>query len=187
MPDIEHIVSGFLNRVRSESVEVYNEFSLQHELGFYLREHYSNYRVQFERNISHFGGEAKNFKKREIDIAVFEESPRELLCAIELKFPRNGQVPEQMFSFCKDIQFAEELLSLGFKSASVLTLAEDPLFYQGSTQGIYGYFRGDKLLTGRIVKPTGLKDDEVNIRGQYIINWRPLLNKLHYFLVTAKV
>ncbi len=28
---------------------------------------------------------------------------------LELKYPRNGQHPEQMFSFCKEIAFVEEL------------------------------------------------------------------------------
>jgi hypothetical protein len=186
MENIDNALSGFLARITSGEVEVYNEFSLQHELGIHLRQYHLNYLVQFERNISYFGGVSTNFKKREIDISVFTRNPHELHYAMELKFPRNGQIPEQMFSFCKDIQFTEELLSLGFQSASVLVLVEDPLFFQGLTKGIYGYFRGIRPLTGRIIKPTGTKDKEVNIRGKYTVTWHPLRDKLHYFLITVK-
>ena len=62
--------------------------------------------------------------------------------AIELKYPRNGQHPEQMFSFCKDITFAEELVEAGSRHAAVIIFADDPLFYRGRSNGIYGYFRG---------------------------------------------
>lgn len=34
--------------------------------------------------------------------------------AIEIKFPTNGQYPEQMFIFCKDIKFLEELKNNDF-------------------------------------------------------------------------
>lgn len=37
--------------------------------------------------------------------------------AIELKYPLNGQYPEQMFSFVKDIKFMEEMKELGFNEA----------------------------------------------------------------------
>ncbi|MBR3425033.1 MAG: hypothetical protein IKG79_03185, partial [Neisseriaceae bacterium] len=55
--------------------------------------------------------------------------------AIELKFPRNGQHPEQMYSFVKDIKFMEELQDkenlkeLCFINTYVLTLVDDKLFY----------------------------------------------------------
>ncbi len=51
-------------------------------------------------------------------------SGAERLSALELKYPRNGQVPESMFSFCKDIAFLEQLGLSGFQSAYVLTVAD---------------------------------------------------------------
>lgn len=49
-----------------------------------------------------------------------------------------------MFSFCKDIKFAEQLKKAGFEHAGLLVFAEDPLFWQGVYDGdrIYRFFRG---------------------------------------------
>jgi hypothetical protein len=186
---IEHCMRHFLDRVAKKQVEVYNEFSLQHELGIALRGLHPEWIVQFERNVGDFGGKKEKFTKREIDISVFSRTPdgevKDLLYAIELKFPRNEQYPEQMFSFCKDIQFAEELVAHGFQSAAVLTLTEDPNFYRGLSKGIYEYFRSEKPLTGIVQKPTGAKDDEVRIRGEYVIKWVTLRDSLRYFMVVA--
>lgn len=46
--------------------------------------------------------------------------------AIELKFPRNGEYPEQMFKFIEDIKFMEEVKhNCLFDHTFVLTLADD--------------------------------------------------------------
>ena len=42
-----------------------------------------------------------------------------------------------MFSFCKDLAFTEELKRAGFQETYVLIFADDRLFYDGSTNGIY--------------------------------------------------
>jgi hypothetical protein len=94
-------------------LDVYNEFSLQHELGVFLRGKLEQRNVQFERNVSFFFS-GSTFVKKEIDIAIFSPDKSILDCAIELKFPRNGQYPEQMFSFCRDILFAEQLLTIRY-------------------------------------------------------------------------
>ena len=61
--------------------------------------------------------------------------------AIELKYPLNGQYPEQMFSFVKDIKFMEKMKEAGFTAAYCLTLVEDKNFYPGQKRdGIYMYF-----------------------------------------------
>jgi len=44
-----------MDMVEEGSVDIYNEFSLQHELGIFLREELSDYKVQFERNTKFFG------------------------------------------------------------------------------------------------------------------------------------
>lgn len=136
---------------------MYNEFSLQHELGIYLRSALPDMRVQFERNVSFFFSDKTRFTKREIDISTFSPADKRLAFAIELKYPRNGQHPEQMFSFCKDIAFAEELVAAGFPRSAFVVFADDHLFYRGPTEGIYGFFRGAKPIHGRIQKPTGKK------------------------------
>ena len=98
--------------------------------------------------------------------------------AIELKYPRNGQYPEQMFSFCRDIAFVEQLNDAGFVTAAVVIFAEDPPFYSGSCSGIYGYFRGGQVLQGRIQKPTGSRDSEIELRGSYTVQWTPVTGSL---------
>ncbi|RUS50439.1 hypothetical protein QI30_19185, partial [Kurthia sp. 3B1D] len=91
-------IKDFFHLVKIQQIEIYNEFSLQHELGVYLRNHLdSTFKIQFERNIRFFGIQEKLIKK-ELDIAIYNSQTNEKY-AIELKFPKNGQHPESMFSF----------------------------------------------------------------------------------------
>jgi hypothetical protein len=165
-------------------IEIYNEFSLQHEVGLLLREEYPRDKVQFERNISYFFNRGE-FIKKEIDIAVFSPDKTELRYAIELKFPRNGQHPEQMFSFCKDILFAEQLKASGFQRTFLIIFADDKLFFSGNGDGIYGYFRQQKQLHGNINKPTGNKDETIKLKGTYQVNWRAASEYLKYTIIEA--
>ena len=177
------LIFRFVESVVANGTEIYNEFSLQHELGIFLRAALPEYVVQFERNVTHFFQSKIAFTKREIDIAVFSKNRMELKYAIELKYPRNGQYPEQMFSFCKDIAFAEELKVAGFSRTALLVFADDHLFYSGSSEGIYGYFRANKPITGRIEKPTGSTSDDVNIRGSYVASWSVVAAKTRFSIV----
>jgi hypothetical protein len=184
MGTLHDLIAPFAVAVASGLTEVYNEFSLQHELGIFLRGKLPNYKVQFERNVSFFFPSSNvAFTKREIDIAVYSLSKKGLRYSIELKYPRNGQHPEQMFSFCKDVAFAEELNAAGFQTAGLVIFAADHLFYGGATEGIYGFFRGGQPLCGRIQKPTGRKDAEVNLRGCYDVIWKPISGSLKYAVI----
>jgi len=180
------LIQPFITGLVSGEIEVYNEFSLQHELGVFLRSALSPFKVQFERNIAYYGFNRQSFIKKEIDISVSATDINELPYAIELKYPRNGQHPEQMFSFCKDIVFIEQLKSAGFDQAYLMILADDKLFYTGANAGIYSYFRAGKPLHGRITKPTGKRDGEVNITGRYIIEWYPVVGDMKYALIEAQ-
>lgn len=53
--DIVSLLEEFADLIRNEEVEVYNEFSLQHELGIFLRAKLTGNKVQFERNTKFFG------------------------------------------------------------------------------------------------------------------------------------
>lgn len=159
--------------------DIYNEFSLQHELGVYLRHKFPDYKVQFERPVSRFGFQRTDFIKKEIDIAMTSRVDGSTLCAIELKFPRNGQHPEQMFSFCKDIVFAEQLKKAGFKESYVLIVVDDPLFCKGAGEGIYKFFRAGALLHGQVRKPTGKKNETLHVSGNYTVVWDN--NSLHNY------
>ena len=159
-------------------VEVYNEFSLQHELGIFLRANITSYKVQFERNTKFFG--IQGTVKHEIDIVVYNDSER---YAIELKYPLNGQYPEQMFSFIKDIKFMEEMKEYGFAATYCLTLVEDKNFYSGQKQdGIYAIFRGGQPVHGLTCKPTGKKDEKITVNGTYDICWNAC-GSMRYYMV----
>ena len=177
------VVEDLIRQIQSGAIEIYNEFSLQHELGILLRAADPALQIQFERNISHFGFNKGNFVKREIDIVGFSPDRSELRFAVELKFPRRGQYPEQMFSFCKDIVFLEQLKRAGFEQCLFLAVVDDKLFYEGSQSGIYSFFRGGETLTGEITKPTGRRDQSLSIQGRYNLLWRPIDDPVRYIHV----
>src|SRR5579863_9341110 len=103
---MESHIESFVAGIATGQIEVYNEFSLQHELGLFLRCQATLGKVQFERNVSHFSfNRQQMFTKKEIDLSILDSQTSRPLIAIELKYPRNGQYPEQMFSFCKDVCF----------------------------------------------------------------------------------
>ena len=82
--NIEQLLNAFMSLVASGEVEVYNEFSMQHELGIFLRAKLTGYKVQFERNTKYFG--ISGTVKHEIDIVIYNELEKH---AIELKYPLN--------------------------------------------------------------------------------------------------
>lgn len=176
--NLENFITEFMSLVAAGQVEVYNEFSLQHELGIFLRARLTGYKVQFERNTKFFG--IQGTTKHEIDIVIYNEKEK---YAIELKYPLNGQYPEQMFSFVKDIKFMEELKVAGFDSTYCLTLVQDKNFYSGQKQdGIYAFFRGSESVNGVICKPTGKKDEQIILNGSYNINWQVCENMKYYVI-----
>ena len=63
----DHVVSSFTRDLADQRVEIYNEFSLQHELGLHLRDQFTSFKVQFERNVTYFFSEKVAFTKKEID------------------------------------------------------------------------------------------------------------------------
>jgi len=180
------IIKEFASAVRHGQIEIYNEFSVQHELGIFLRSQFPHFKVQFERNWSFFF-RTGTFIKAEMDLAIFSPDKTDLHYAIELKFPRNGQYPEQMFSFCRDILFIEQLLSFGFKRAFLVIFADDPLFYSGKDEGIYAYFRGGVKLFGSVQKPTGRKDEIITLKGVYEVHWNSISGDLKYSVIEANL
>lgn len=142
--DLTTHIEIFFQHALEKNIELYNEFSLQQELGIYLRKipQSEQYKVQFERNIGFFG--IQGTVKKEIDIVVYNDQEK---FAIELKFPRNGAYPRRMFQFIEDICFIEQLRDKGFDGGCAVVLVDDPKFYSAKgleTEGIYAYFRGEK-------------------------------------------
>ncbi len=202
MIDFNSMIKDFWEHIDKNKIDIYNEFSLQHELGIFLRNRLTDYKVQFERNVSFFNIAKEDMVKHEIDIVIYKADMSEKY-AIELKFPRHGQYPERMFSFIKDIVFMEELKKDGFTNTYVLTLVEGDKtkgkgFYSGDVpQGsIYSFFRtvgnNGQDITGIINKPTGANKANINlsVQGTYKIKWEDTkicnsneqINCKYYFL-----
>jgi hypothetical protein len=124
-----------------------------------------------------------DFVKKEIDISVFTPNQSEKY-AFELKFPRNGQYPEQIFKACQDIRFLEQFHYGGFIRCYFVIVSDDPHFYErGKQEGIYKYFRASVPIHGYIRKPTGAKDEAVELDGWYRIVWSPIDEDLKYAIV----
>lgn len=169
--NFEQIVVDFWDYVNKYNIKIYNEFSLQHELGIYLRKQKSlqGYAIEFERNISSFG--ITNTRKHEIDIVIYDEAKLEKY-AIELKFPRKGSGAHnvEMFSFIEDIKFIEQLVRLrksSFTNAYSLVLVENDAYYikKSTAHKITKYFRNTNARSISIPKRTRI-DYPVNSTNQ---------------------
>ncbi|MBW8349342.1 hypothetical protein K0H71_07775 [Bacillus sp. IITD106] len=51
MLNLRQLVDDFFLFVQSKSIEIYNEFSLQHELGIFLREKLTNEIMQIKKRL----------------------------------------------------------------------------------------------------------------------------------------
>ncbi len=191
--EIKKHIEKFLKYANDNKIELYNEVSLQHELGIYLRNELKRekYAVQFERNISFFGYDEKSLPsknneqgwiKKEIDIVIFNDKES---FAIELKFPRKRAYPRRMFQFVEDIRFLEQLKEASkkemsepkFKGGCTFVLVDDKNFCTGSegkSSGIYEYFRNpQKVINGKIENPIkGETPEYICIDENYKIDWR---------------
>jgi hypothetical protein len=178
---------NFFQKVASGDIEIYNEFSLQHELGLFLRTAVPpSTKVQYERPVAFFQRGAVDYVKKEIDIAVFSQDLKERV-AVELKFPRNGQHPEQMFAACCDIAFLEQLVTGGFSAGVFAMVIDDALFRAGrDCRGLYAHFRTGQPIFGTITKPTGKRDQSVVIRGPHCIRWQPVNAAIYYATVEVR-
>lgn len=175
--DLAKHISNFFQQANSNGIELYNEFSLQHELGIYLRNllQSNQYKVQFERNIAFFGIQGTTVKK-EIDIVVYNDQEK---FAIELKFPRNGAYPRRMFQFIKDICFVEQLSNKGFDGGCAVVLVDDKGFYSNQVReknGIYSFFRNNAEINGDIDNPIKSKKPnqikKLTVYGHFTANWK---------------
>lgn len=191
----EQMIEQFFEYLCENEIDIYNEFSFQHELGIFLRiklrkecEDGKDFKIEFERNAEKYFDINYAFLrdervKKEIDISIYKYD-HSLQYAIELKFPLNRQYPEQMFSFIKDIRFMQELVNQKkFQKTYCITLVwangRGRPFYKGNHEGtyatdIYKYFRENKeILTGSILKPTGRNKYMVDLKDkEYPFDWK---------------
>lgn len=202
---IEKYLNAFFDKEIKRLIEdgdIYNEFSLQHELGIYLREKLGEmYKVQFERNVADEFSiskaiiKEKDPKKWEMDICIKDKQNPSIKYAIELKHPRNEQCPEQMYSFVKDIYFAEWLKKNGFAETYCITLVDDSKFYKWpernkkSENKIYEYFRNPvNVIQGTIEKPTGKNKgiEKIKLENKYLFEWKNIEkvdSKYRYYVI----
>ena len=166
--EIVQAVRRFFASAANGGLHIDNEASLQHELGLALRQSLPKHSVRFEQPYTNLGLSG-SFTKKEIDLVV---ASGVRAAVIELKFPRRGAHPNQMYKFCEDIAFLEELCTAGATEGIFACLIYDDRFRAGNrTDGIYGYFRGGVPLTGVIQNPITTEEGSVLIRGSYRINW----------------
>jgi len=105
---VEQLIRRFFADAAYPDDGFYNEASLQHEMALYLRGVLpEEWRLHIERPASWFHKAATALTKKEIDLVV-ADAKGEQVVAIELKCPRQGQYPEQMFKVCQDLQFLEQ-------------------------------------------------------------------------------
>ena len=220
MENIGKLIESFMTeefpkKVEKGNEDIYNEFSLQYELGKYLNNLLPpKYKVQFERNITFFDPKCKKNKehfgkyaKKEIDISIFDSLKKEK-CAIELKYPTNGQHPKQLYKFCEDICFMEQVKEFaGFQQSYVLTLVNDDRkgksFYEGKgdngkTEKVYNRFcrLGDGrrricIESGEIEYPIDDghgPDEPIFIMSDYETEWQTVAQhpQYHYYLLSIK-
>ncbi|MCL1927211.1 MAG: hypothetical protein FWG07_00265 [Treponema sp.] len=170
-----------LGKIRFD--ENYIEATFQFHLLMELASGYNRNAIFPERNIKHH--DLTKLTKKEIDIVIVPDKKHSDTIAIELKMPMNGQVPEQMFSFIKDIKFLEELKeSNKFSKCYLITVTDNQNFWVGEEKnGIYPYFRNGKIITGTFTKPTGNKDKEYKLNKKYKAEWQDLKDGFRYFII----
>lgn len=176
-----------------EDIILYNEAGLQHELGYYFRNNFesngNDYKLRFERNVKDILGD-KNDKmvKSEIDLYIFNEQEK---YSIELKLPNKGAYPRRMYQAFEDVAFLEQLHSKDFNECAFLFVTPLKGFQEGrSMDGIYRHFRADKIIRQLPIEdvPKFIKDkdkfEELNISGEYCIEWKDFKQNHKYFLIT---
>ena len=118
--------------LNTDRIGIYNEFSLQFELGMFLRSYLDkNYVVEFERNVKCFKIDKSKTIKKELDIVVFNKGLTEKY-AIELKFPRyeNKKQTKELDDFDEDEACVKVLVNNGFNAAYQLVLTDNPAYYE---------------------------------------------------------
>lgn len=220
---ISNTIDKFFNDLKAGSINVDedfdNEFGMQFELGIRLRNALAQngfaaqgYKVYFEKNIKNICRKNKwkydnDTLKKEIDLLIAKTSSEQLegLYAIELKFPRKGQYPAQMYEFVKDLAFIAQLKGqYNFKGCWSVVMVDDDKFYKspksGNIKGIYAYFRTFDT-KGNIIKPQQIENridnpikhnstkkdyiPFINIPAGYAqtVQWNSINQKLYYYTI----
>lgn len=144
-------------KINKDIQYVYNEFSLQHELGNYLRHKLNQnddgytYIVKFEYNVKDLLEKNEKLEtcKKEIDILIIKigKNGEKEKYAIELKYLKNKAAPYRMFQCIKDMKFMNEILKINeIKETYCVTITENKDFYNNKNDTIVYLKDNEKLL-----------------------------------------
>lgn len=213
------LIEVFFKYLKDNEYDIYNEDSFKFELGIFLRSIDFNrkYKIEFERNVKcvldseqYLGFNKKYAKKtkKEIDIYIYEKNSK-YKYAIELKYPKNGAFPNEMYECVKDIKFMQILKNYKFTKTYCITLVglddnlnkhyNPELFYKGfyKSSHIFKYFRMEDA-DGKIIPPSTLTDkvfiDEEKHPNKFIdlgdfsdiIEWKRISENDNYFIQQAR-
>jgi hypothetical protein len=177
---IKDRIVQYLSEPPAEAGPIYNERSVQLELGYAFRR--DGFQVEFERPFRVPRQAGSTLKpKQNLDLLVRAGVET---AAIELKVPLNGQHPETMYAFCADIEFVEALKQAGVVNHGFcLMFTNDRTFWEDSGRGsaIHDAFRCvGKEIGGLVQKPTGARDSAVMLSGGYRFaeQWRGVAPRL---------
>lgn len=188
-------LQNFINQI--DPNHIYNEYSLQFELGCFLRK--NGYDVYFEKNVRDYNINKANTYKSEIDLVVEKGNKK---YAIELKYPKNGQYPEEMYQFIRDIAFTQQLLGNNnnkvFEKTYCLTVTNQKGFIYGSagrtprTQAIYQCFRNNlqiKIDNKSYGNPTGNATSSYTVSNIIKEKWikKTILKKTFYYYIVENL
>lgn len=175
---VEKHLDDFSESIKNGTIDVYNEFSLIHELGNFLSSKLpGNYKIQFDRSVSDFDIEGGETIKNKMDLVIFNSNKNFKYC-IAVKYPINKQIPLAMYNIIKDFKLLEQLMDHNFIKSYQITLIDDEEFINGvAKDGIYEYFRTDTPIHGEILKPTGRNEEKVIVKGYYQMYWQSLEDK----------
>lgn len=184
---------------------IYNEISLQHELGKFLENKLKyDYHVFYEKNMYDTKKEKEQYGwvKKEVDIVIVsKDKEQKEKYAIELKFSKgeNARTPENLYDYIKDIKFMELVKKIKeYTNVYNFIIANSQKYYKyelnnnsfNNRYDIYEMFRrqtNDKNQRSFFIpkkpekidkycKPTGKnKGEEFILEKQYSDIWRMLL------------
>lgn len=172
---LEKYLDDFSELIKNRTIDVYNEFSLKHELGNFLSSKLpENYTIHFDRSVSDFSVKGGETIKIKMDLVIFNSNKNFKYC-IATKYPINKQIPLAIYNIIKDFKLLEQLMGHDFTKCYQITLIDDEEFINGvAKDGIYEYFRTDTPIHGEIFKPTGRNNEKLNIKGHYQMYWQNL-------------
>ena len=184
---------GFLAEEKFELDSFVSEATIQHELAYFLRNHFGRlYKLSLEVNIAKFGMSKKSSYKKEIDIVINSNSKKHF---IELKYLRDAPSMDLgMFSICEDIYFAGQLLDAGFDSGCVFVVTTLRNLYTPQTflrrfryecnRILHEQFQIHQEVSGEITLKSGSSDRRLQLNGCHSMIWNDFLENAKYSVIT---